>query len=247
MNKDTAQSIINKTKSDYNVIAEHFSQTRYVMWKEFDDFARHIKDSDKVLDLGCGNGRFLHYIAKKKIEYVGLDISEQLIKLASWRVRELAGCAAEYEFVVGDLASLPFNDSSFDVVISIATLHHIPSKKLRQKSFQKIAGVLKPGGVFIMTYWNMWEKSRVALVIKNIIKKIFGRSKLDFFDSMRPWKDPQGKTQVERYNHAFTLTEVCKLARESGLIVMEKKYVKKGKKSNFWDGFNGVLIAKKPN
>ena len=245
MNKDTAESIINKTKSDYNNIADHFSQTRYLMWKEFEEFASYIKGGDQVLDLGCGNGRLLHFLADRKIDYVGLDISDQLIGLASSRVGELTSCSAKYKFVVGDMTDLSFQDNSFDTVLAIASLYHIPSKKLRQKAFQEISRVLKPDGVFVMTYWNMWERSRIKLVFKNIVRKTFGQSELDFFDAMRPWKNPQGEILATRYCHAFTLKEAAKLARKSGLKTTKKAYLKKGQSARFWNGFNGVVISKK--
>lgn len=246
MDKHTAQSIINKTKSDYNTIAEHFSQTRYKAWPEFYEFSQYIKDGDKVLDLGCGNGRLLRFIANKKIDYVGLDISEKLIKSAHLRqgFGEQASCLAKYKFVVGNITDLPFQDSSFDAVLAIASLYHIPSKESRQKSFQEVARVLKPGGVFVMTYWNMWEMSRIKLVFKNIFRKIIGQSKLDFFDAMKPWRDSQGKVMTQRYCHAFTLREAERLCKKAGLKVEKKYYSRQGKNAHFWNGFNGIVIAK---
>lgn len=248
MNNNTAQSIIDKVKSDYNNIAEHFSQTRYKEWREFYDFSQYTKDGDRVLDLGCGNGRLLFFLKDKNIDYTGIDISEKLIEaareLTSSRVKELTSYFLSYKFLVGDLTKLSFADQSYNVVLAIASLYHIPSYESRQKSFQEIARVLKPGGVFIMTYWNMWEKSRIKFVFKNIFKKIIGRSKLDFFDAEKPWKNAQGKTLVTRYCHAFTLREAAGLCKRAGLIVEKKYYSRQEKKARFWNGGNGVLIAK---
>ncbi|PIX02803.1 SAM-dependent methyltransferase, partial [bacterium (Candidatus Gribaldobacteria) CG_4_8_14_3_um_filter_42_11] len=42
-----------------------------------------VKDGDKVLDVGCGNGRLVKAFENKKISYLGVDNSEKLIKLAT--------------------------------------------------------------------------------------------------------------------------------------------------------------------
>lgn len=112
---------------------------------------KDIKEGDKVLDLGCGNGRFYEYL--KKTNYVGVDPSVELIKI----------CKNNYpnkEFMVTDGNTLPFGDNLFDKIFSIAVLHHIPSDKLRKEFLLEAKRVLSDNGIFTLTVWNLKEKAK---------------------------------------------------------------------------------------
>lgn len=246
MDKNTADSILKKVASDYNNIADHFSQTRYRDWSEFFDFERFVKTNASVLDVGCGNGRLLHFLNKYGVKYIGVDTSVELIKIAKQLAdQKISSSISSYSFIEASASKLPFADNSFDNVFAIASLYHIPSQQLRQRALNEISRVLKPGGVFIMTYWNMWEKSRRPLVVKNILKKMTGKSKLDFFDSEKPWKNSKGEVLAKRYCHAFTLREIEHLSNNAHLKKIDKYYVSQGKKVSSKRGFNGVYVGKK--
>jgi ubiquinone/menaquinone biosynthesis C-methylase UbiE/TusA-related sulfurtransferase len=109
----------------------------------FFDYAA-IKEGDKVLDLGSGSGTdsFLAALRVGKTGTVtGLDMTdEQLQKAESLR--------SEYgfsnvSFHKGHIENLPFDDNSFDVVISNGVINLCPDKS---KVFKEIGRVLKPGG-----------------------------------------------------------------------------------------------------
>ena len=78
----------------------------------------------KILDVGCGKGFLLHDLKSQnpKIEVTGIDVSAYAIENAMDTVKSNChiGCASE----------LPFNDNSFDLVISINTLHNLGISKL---------------------------------------------------------------------------------------------------------------------
>jgi len=243
MDNNTAQSIINKTRQDYDTIAEHFSNTRFKEWSEFNEFLKYLKPNANVLDLGCGNGRLLHFLKGQKITYTGLDISPKLINFAYKLAKP--DNLPPYRFLRSDFTRIPFGNQEFDVVFAIASIYHIPSKGLRLAVVSEISRVLKRDGIFIMTYWNMWHPQRIKLVLRNILKKIVGKSKYDFYDAERPWKNSKGETMVRRYCHAFTLREVKKLLWASGFRILEKYYSQKEKRVKFWNGFNGVIIAQR--
>ena len=97
-----------------------------------------------MLDLGCGNGRLYKMIEKLNVDYIGIDLSENLIKKAE----ELYPNA---KFYVASALDLPFPDNMFDKIISIAVLHHIPSYKLRIKFMEEAYRVLKKDGQLILT------------------------------------------------------------------------------------------------
>jgi ubiquinone/menaquinone biosynthesis C-methylase UbiE len=104
----------------------------------------YIKKNEKLLDLGCGNGRLYKRIQSLGVDYTGIDLSENLIKKAE----ELYPQA---KFYVASALDLSFPDSTFDKIISIAVLHHIPSYKLRIKFMEEVHRVLKKDGQLILT------------------------------------------------------------------------------------------------
>ena len=80
----------------------------------------------RVLDIGTGSGRLAIELAKAKncdFNLVGVDISANMIDKAKENARR-AGVEDKIKFVVGTAAALPFDDDSFDIVVSYASLHH---------------------------------------------------------------------------------------------------------------------------
>ncbi|MCX6791004.1 MAG: class I SAM-dependent methyltransferase [Candidatus Gribaldobacteria bacterium] len=231
MDKKYAQFLLNKVRNNYNEIAGEFSNTRQILWPEAKPLFDYIKSGNKVLDLGCGNGRCVEIIKAKGGEYTGIDISDKLIEIAKKRY------PAE-NFQVGDALSLPYPDNSFGIIYSIAVLHHIPSAEMREKFLQEASRVLNLGGFFILTVWQPKDKPERQIFWQFLIKKILGLSKLDFRDIIEPWF---GQAQGERYYHCFTQKELVKLVRKAGFVIQESGIIKneKGNRSNLY------IVAKK--
>jgi ubiquinone/menaquinone biosynthesis C-methylase UbiE len=220
MKKDYAEYLLNKTKEDYNLIAEEFSRTRENIWPEIKFlFDEHVVKDDKVLDLGCGNGRYYSMLQNKEVLYTGVDNSEKLIELAKNKYPGV-------EFKTADALSLPSPDNYFDKIYSIAVLHHIPSKELRLQFLKEAKRVLKQKGLLILTLWKFHERGEIFLLIKYTILKILGKSKLDFKDILEPW----GK-KTERYYHWFSIKEARRLLEEAGFEV-KKTGIAKNEKGN---------------
>lgn len=100
----------------------------------------------KFLEIGCGGGVNLIWLAKKGIKVSGVDISEVALKLAT---KSLSDNNLSYEDLIHTSASnLPFKESSFDGVVESCVLQHIENDE-RNKAFQEVHRVLKPGGLFI--------------------------------------------------------------------------------------------------
>jgi SAM-dependent methyltransferase len=109
-------------------------------------FLERVKAEDKrdVLDLGCGDGRHLIYLAKEGFTATGMDYSlwgTQRTK--QWLDKK--GLAAE--LVCAEAAYLPWQAKHFDAVLSIQVIHHQRLEALRQ-SFSEVWRVLRPGGYF---------------------------------------------------------------------------------------------------
>jgi arsenite methyltransferase len=111
------------------------------------------RGDEQVLDIGCGRGLLLIGAARRltKGKAVGVDIWSN-VDLSGNRLETTlenarrAGVAERVEVKDADARQLPFEDASFDVVISSLVIHNIPSRQGRQQAVREIARVLKPGG-----------------------------------------------------------------------------------------------------
>lgn len=112
------------------------------------------KDSS-LLDVGCAKGFMLHDIhqAIPEMQLAGIDVSEYAIENA---LDEIKGFVS-----VGNAIALPFEDKSFDVTISITTLHNLEQDQLAV-ALQEIERVTKKGSfITVDAYRNDEEKERM--------------------------------------------------------------------------------------
>jgi len=232
-----AKYLLKKIKKDYEEIAEHFSETRVKLWKDIIFLADFVKDGDKILDLGSGNGRLFELFKDRRIDYIGIDLSKKLIEIARDKYKNYTNV----KFFIGDALKTEFDNNSFDFIYAIALLHQIPSKTYRIKFLNEAKRILKREGFLILTVWNLWQKKYIKYVIKTFFlkTKIPGSTKLDFKDTFIPWKKRNG-TIINRYYHAFTIKELRKLVKVAGFKIIDVGYTKRnGKKPNIF------LIAQK--
>mgnify|MGYP001604640142 CR=1 FL=1 len=135
----------------WNAIAPEWSKFKKTNDKEVIAFLK--KSKGNILDLGCGSGR---YFTKTKATIYALDFSDEMLKLAKKKARELK---IKAELVQHDLTKkLPFKDNFFDNIICIGTLHCIKGEKNRQKILKEIYRVLKPNARVLIKVWNRKSK-----------------------------------------------------------------------------------------
>jgi SAM-dependent methyltransferase len=112
-----------------------------------------LKGDENVLDVGCGHGLMLITAARRLTtgRAVGVDIWQKEDQAGNSMEATLANVLAEgvsdrVELKDGDARQLPFEDNSFDLVVSSWALHNIYDKEERAKAVREITRVLKPGG-----------------------------------------------------------------------------------------------------
>tara|TARA_Y100000389_G_scaffold89478_2_gene85952 strand:+ start:8392 stop:9228 length:837 start_codon:yes stop_codon:yes gene_type:complete len=104
-----------------------------------------LNNGDTILEIGCGRGGGLFHLARKHPNYnfVGLDYSENAIKMARNKFK-----LPNLKFDVGDALSLPYRNNSFSVVLNVESSHCYFDFK---KFILEVKRVLKPNGYFCYT------------------------------------------------------------------------------------------------
>src|SRR3974390_434427 len=110
-------------------------------------FAGRDQRKLKLLDIGCGTGRFLDSVKQvwPRLPTLGLDMSEAYIRHAKLQLKRWSRTS----FVVGKPEAMPVPDTSQDAVPSIFVFHELPPK-VRRRVFSECARVLKPGGRLVL-------------------------------------------------------------------------------------------------
>jgi ubiquinone/menaquinone biosynthesis C-methylase UbiE len=110
-------------------------------------FAGRDKRTLRLLDIGCGTGRFLDILkqAWPRLPLLGLDMSEAYIKYAKRQLRH----RSRIGFIVGNVEAIPVPDNSQDAVTSHFLFHELPPS-VRRIALSECARVLKPGGRLVL-------------------------------------------------------------------------------------------------
>jgi len=101
-----------------------------------------------LVDVGCGSGNLIVEVAQKykSIDLKGIDISDEILKLAKQRAikNELN---ERIKFEIGNVENLPFSDNSIDFIISSLSLHHWSNPKI---AFKELVRTLKGDGLLLI-------------------------------------------------------------------------------------------------
>lgn len=117
---------------------------RNKLWARRVKAVKRICPSGKLLDVGCGEGLFLHCAQKAGYAVNGLEISEFAVKYAK----------KEYGLDIhqGSLENADFPNDAFDIITFWHTLEHVPAPDI---TLQKARQLLKPGGYLIVAVPNV--------------------------------------------------------------------------------------------
>lgn len=131
------------------------------------------QSDDKVMDIGYGNGYFLRYLYQKtKADLYGIDISEDMLKLATKRNKDAAK-HGKLHLRIGDCCDLIYDDNTFFAVSSINTVYFWRDTV---KGLSEIYRVLKPGGAFYNVVYTREFLDRLEYTKKGFKK--FGAEQL---------------------------------------------------------------------
>ncbi len=229
---DTAERLVALNRRFYSDFGQSFSATRGRIQPGVRRVLAQLAGSERILDLGCGNGQLARTLAGNghRGSYLGLDFSLPLLINAR---SQPEGFSAAFQQV--DLTALNWEElrrekgkgkpdsfsllpSHFDLVFAFAVLHHIPGRDCRRSILQKVRGLLAPGGKFVHSEWQFLNSEKLKARIQPWERAGLSAADVDEGDTLLDWR--AGGTGI-RYVHHFSEQELVDLAAESGFRVAE--------------------------
>jgi ubiquinone/menaquinone biosynthesis C-methylase UbiE len=180
-------------KNVYNIIASEFDKTRYNYWNSVKKFIDAINKSEnkKILDLGCGNGKYIKLF--ENLTVYALDNSIELLNIVKTKYPNIITIEA-------DVCNTCLQKNMFDYIISIAVIHHLKTEERRINMIKEIYRLLKHGGCTIISAWATTTPTSKF-------------TKLDTNNNyLVPWKN-----KYTRFYHLFEINEFENLIIKSGL------------------------------
>ena len=166
MRPDTVAALLALNRQFYAEFGGDFAATRRSHPPGYDRILPYLETATNVLDLGCGSGRLLAYLAARgwRGRYLGLDGSERLLAEAAAVPLGQSGIAPV--LARADLMDAPWLDLAraagpFGAVVSLAVLHHNPGAAQRATFLTRGAALLPPGRPLIVTTWQFMASERL--------------------------------------------------------------------------------------
>ena len=139
--------------------------------------ASMVNSKTYALDIGCGTGRWTKYLSKKVGFIEAVDPSN-----AIFAADKLLGDIKNVRLSQASIETLPFADETFDFVMSIGVLHHIPDT--RKALYDCVKKVKKGGYFFVYLYYNLERRGplykalfKISDLVRNIVSLLPGKIK----------------------------------------------------------------------
>ena len=124
-----------KNKKFFNKIAKYYDRGIFKAWnrkteKKTIEIA-NIKKNSRILDAGCGTGNLLMLLQKKNLKLYGIDISEEMLKIARKKLEN----KAKLKLIA--LENIKFRNNYFDYIFSVDAFHHYSNYDLVMENFRR--------------------------------------------------------------------------------------------------------------
>ncbi|HMF14081.1 MAG TPA: methyltransferase domain-containing protein [Gemmataceae bacterium] len=183
---------------------------------ELDYARRHFAVPGRLIDLGCGTGRLLLDFAKSGFDVMGVDLSEEMLRIAATKATQ---ASLRVQLLKANLVELDaLADATFDYAACLfSTLGMIDGRVQRHRAIAQVYRLLQPGGKFLLHVHNRWfhfwdregRKWLAGDLVRSVLRKRDGGDR-----SMPPH---QGLAGLKL--HHFTRREAKSLLTSAGFRV----------------------------
>jgi ubiquinone/menaquinone biosynthesis C-methylase UbiE len=174
-----------KSATVYNAAADHFDAEPLAFWsrhgqKTIDLLS--LRAGDSVLDVGCGTGTSALPAAETvgaEGRVVAIDVADRMLAQARSKAEKRG--LANIDFRLADMATTPFENDSFDAVVSVFSFFFVPDM---EKQVARLWDLVRPGGKLALTVWEIGAFEPLASAFAAEAR----RFRPDLLDAKRPWE-----------------------------------------------------------
>jgi SAM-dependent methyltransferase len=187
-------SLLDQNEKEYDFIRNSVMQNIYLYQLDYIcEFSKvwFNRTDIKMLDWGCGKGLVSYWLKKKQVNITSCDIANDNVTSAFGKINRIITVTGIDIVPLTHEYKLPFENSSFDVVLSFCVLEHVPNDL---ESLKEINRILTPGGLFFCLYLpyklsytqniehlrGQWYHDR--LYSKGMVKKLLNNANLELLD-----------------------------------------------------------------
>ena len=215
---------VENVKEFYDNFANDYDQNRFSSenQKITDNLSKLIvKDmmhdirNKKILECGCGTGRFLELFEKNGAEVYGMDVSSNMLKIAGIKINKK-------KLFIGNVIKIPIENKKFDYVVSFQVLTHIHQFN---KPIKEMARVCNDNGTIIFDFRN---NLNLRNFLYNLFQYIFRRNNKYFpmFNSIFYIKSIAKRNNlkiidvrgIRRVKNKKTFTDALELLKSKGIL-----------------------------
>ena len=197
---------INNVKNIYDQIANEFDVTRTYNWPWINTIMDSFTEKSLIYDIGCGNGRNMKYV---KHTFIGVDNCEKFVDMCNNN---------NMKAIYSDMTDINLPSNTADVVMCIASFHHLSNSENRIKALNEMKRLIKINGNIVISIWSINQPKKTRVTFEK------------YGDNIVYWKNI-----YPRYYYIFKLDEIEELIKEVELKIIDK----------FYDCGNEIYILKK--
>lgn len=214
MKQEVIEKLLNLNQQFYDTIAESFAESRQSPMQGFFDMLDYLpKPKVSLLDVGCGNGRYGHFMQGQDVlsSYAAVDFSIELLNLAQKMV-------PDGTFFQRDMSQPNFLDGlgEYDVVACLAAMHHLPGRANRVQLLRELQGRVGENGRIFLANWQFTDSERQRRKIMDWAEIGLSEDDVEEGDYLLKWQ--RGQVAL-RYACMVDEAETANLAAEAGLTI----------------------------
>jgi len=221
MTDETVEKLNNLNKEFYERVAPVFDRTRNYYWEGWKELVPLLEyrfcdfSTIKVLDVGCGNGRFGEFLRDNlqiPLEYSGLDFNSFLLNKAQEKF-------PKSHFIHADILDYNYDQllQKFDLVVLFGVIHHIPGYENRTILLGNLKNLLSNKGILAFSTWDFLNSPSLKKRIQPW-STISLENQVEENDYLLNWEKG---VRALRYCHNLTDEEINKLCSENSLKVLK--------------------------
>ena len=197
---------LENVKNIYDKIAYEFNITRTYNWPWINEIMTLFPNNSLIYDIGCGNGRNMKYSNHR---FIGVDNCSKFVEMCNKNNMKAIQC---------DMTNINLPSNSADVVICIASFHHLSSIENRVKSLNEMKRLIKENGNIVISVWSIHQPKKTRVTFNT------------YGNNIVYWKN-----KYPRYYYIFKLDELEELIKNVGLQII----------NHFYDCGNEIYVLKK--